>query len=304
MPVKNGNKYSSPDKWLVGAVVVQVAAVIIAVLFCLSFLAGGDQMTSWIGGMIDNIAQDARQTKSVQFDMWKSNKERDYFTSDRGANWLREDTAIARRVADARAAGVHPLFALGAQIQPSPAQYIPAGGGISGGGGGASMDIPDAMSVETHRAALGESAARTRLMNAQADDLVAQSAKASQEARDRQNANVQQDKIKLMADQMTSAQSRDPSVSAGRDHPAYREYVVTQWGLKMDLPYSEEGPSEALENVPFYLWPAIVQHNRAKYGDDWGTRFYQEFVLGKAPIYRPYPKRSAPGSGRGYSSSW
>lgn len=260
-------------------------------------------MTSWIGGMIDNIAQDARQTKSMQYDQLSWIRNRKASKRDRDLIFQREDTAIQRRVADAEAAGVHPLFALGASVGTSPVMAI--GGGSSAGqsqGGGSGMDIPDRMAIESHRAGLEESAARVRLYDAQAADFVAQAAKASRIGRDLQNANVQQDKVKLMADQMTSAQSRDPSVSAGRQHPAYREYVITPYGLKMDLPYSEEGPSEALENVPFYLWPLIIQHNRAKYGDDWGTRFYQEFVLGRSPSYRPESRRPGPLQGGSYDA--
>lgn len=283
MSANRVGKCSSPDRWLVGAVVAQVAGILIGVIFCLSFLVE-DDMAGWLGDMIANIAQDARQTKAVQYDMWTRNKERDYFTADRALNFGREDTAIQRRVADAQAAGVHPLFALGASVGGQGAYFVSGGSSAAQSPGGAGMDIPSAMDIEAHNAAMRESGAR-------ADMYTAQAAEASARARQAQSANVQQDHVKLVADQMTSSQSTDPSVSAGRDHPAYREYVVTQYGLKMDLPYSEEGPSEALENVPFYLWPAIINHNRAKYGDDWGTRFYQEFVLGRAPKYRPESMR-------------
>ncbi len=41
-------------------------------------------------------------------------------SSRRAEQYHREDTAIRRRVADAKAAGVHPLFALGANVSSSP----------------------------------------------------------------------------------------------------------------------------------------------------------------------------------------
>lgn len=45
-------------------------------------------------------------------------------------NWAREDTAIQRRVADARKAGIHPLFALGASVSQTQAGSPPTGSGI------------------------------------------------------------------------------------------------------------------------------------------------------------------------------
>lgn len=226
-------------------------------------------------------------------------KWRKWFKRDRAANWAREDSEIERRVRDAKRAGVHPLFALGASVSSSPAYQMGDGGtNFDAGGIGRSLarvasgrqQEDDAMSRETHEAALEESRARARMYNSQADDFTAQALAASGQARMTQNANVQQDLWKVQPDAMTSAQSRDPSVSAGRAHPAFREYIVSKSGLSMDLPYSDEGPGEALENVPFYLWPLLIQHNRAKYGDDWGTRFFQEMVMDRSPKYRDASK--------------
>jgi len=286
-------------------VVLDVAAIMFAVTN-LNSLAGGNVMSGeWMSGMFQMIGDSIESNKNLHFQRASQLQDRAHFKRDRDVAFAREDSAIQRRIADARAAGVHPLYALGASGLSSPTfQMSPQTALRSTEDLGSSMGkMFDKQSAETHAAALRESKARAGLMEAQANDITQSQLKNSQAARGAQAANVQQDLIKLTPDQMASAQSRDPSVSAGRDHPAYREYTVTKWGLKMDLPYSEEGPSESLENVPFWMWPALVQHNRAKYGDDWGTRFMQEFVFGKAPQYVPESSRRKPRSS-GYSSGW
>lgn len=252
-------------------------------------------MSGWLGSMIDNIAQDVRQDKAMRWDWFQDIRHRKWGKRDRDLTFAREDSRIQRLVADAQAAGVHPLFALGAQLGGVSSGMIMPGGssagqsGSAGGGGGP----PDRMDIETHQAALEESRARTELLKAQTMDFVAQSQAASQNSRAVQGANSQQDLVKLTPDVQVRARSSMQGQTAG-SHPAYRQYVVTDSGLVMDLPYSEEGPSEALENVPLYLWPLIIQHNRAKYGDDWGTRFYQEFVLDRPPIFKPEASRPRP----------
>lgn len=159
---------------------------------------------SWLGSMIDNIAQDARQTKAVQYDQLSWIRNRKTFKRDRDVNFAREDSAIQRRVEDARKAGVHPLFALGGAVGSSPAFFM--GGGSTAAqssGGGTGGGPPDAMEVETHKAAMRESSARAAVYEKQAEreDFALQAEKASLAARLVQRSNVNQDVIKVPSQQ-------------------------------------------------------------------------------------------------------
>lgn len=104
-------------------------------------------------------------------------QERLFFSINRRDQINALQKGIRWRVRDAKAAGVHPLAALGAQL----GQYTPIHGG-SGGGFGATGDVAaDAVRFAAAQIAemvanLDESKSRTRLNNAQADLLAAQAA--------------------------------------------------------------------------------------------------------------------------------
>lgn len=199
------------------------------------------------------------------------------------------------KVEDAKAAGLHPLYAVGA----SGATYSPSistGGGvgeaISRMGQNISRGVYASATKEERekhdlelavlRSTVGENDARANYYNSEA-------------ARNAQTANASKpipmpDQIKPKPDEQVSHRSSDASQGAGT-HPAFREYTISKYGLKMDLPYSEEGPGESLENIPWYMWPVVIQHNRAKYGSDWGQRFIQEYMYDSPPVYRSNSER-------------
>lgn len=120
--------------------------------------------------------------------------------------------SIQWRVADAKAAGVHPLFALGASIG-SP--VYPSGGnssqvaadvasGVSYGFGAPQRATQQKMATETHGAALTESASRTKsnLASAARDEAAALELQ-SRMARNIQRANAIQDKVGLGGNTVT-----------------------------------------------------------------------------------------------------
>lgn len=84
------------------------------------------------------------------------NSSRKHAVEDRNLAYARDDNAIQRRVADANAAGLHPLSVLGAQIS-SP--VISSGGG-GGSSSGSSVSISPSSSIDK---------AQIRLLNKQAD---------------------------------------------------------------------------------------------------------------------------------------
>lgn len=254
------------------------------------------------GGLFQMIGDSIQNNKNLTWNWWSWNKQK----KDRGWQWAREDSQLQRRVEDARKAGVHPLFALGAS--PNNSQAFPINYGeppfrSSRGFGELGSAVSDAISgrsQETHEAAIEESKARTRKYNADAafaekqmgDSLV---------ARAKQEGNVKQDMLKIVPSQQTGHKPGDPGNVHG-NHSFSKTYIITQWGLPIDLPDSDEGPGEAMQNVPLWMWPAVIAHNTTKYGDGWITRFVQEYMYNKAPKYRPhsdlYHKRPyQPGSG-------
>lgn len=215
------------------------------------------------------------------------NRARRAFKRDRDVAFGREDTRLQRLVADALAAGIHPLFALGAGAPANvPMQMDSGATNFDASAFGRSLNrLAAQREAEVHEQTLAESRAREYKAYAEGDFALSHAID-SFNKRGEQAALVQQDQVKGVPDEMISSKSSDPSSGAGSDHPAFRTYVITQWGLKMDLPYTQEGPGEAMENIALWQWPFIIQHNRSKYGDDWGTRFFREFVNGDAPKFR------------------
>lgn len=217
---------------------------------------------------------------------------------------------IRWRVEDAKAAGLHPVFAL-------------SGGGAAYSPTAITGDVPEArygkalsnMGQNVTRAANAtateeqreEHRMRMLLMQAQIDELDARTFGAySDAAREAQTAGPAfptietqpfirgtvesrklNDIVQSKPDEVVSRRSDNNSLTSG-EHAAWREYVLTDSGTKIQLPYSEEGPGEALENIPWYMWPMVIMHNRSQYGPDWGTRVISE-MFGNKPKYRQMP---------------
>jgi hypothetical protein len=84
------------------------------------------------------------------------------------------------------------------------------------------------------------------------------------------------DRINVKPDTVVSSRKADPSLTAGI-HAGLREYVMGYDSkgrpLRAMLPWSEEGPAEALESTPYWLYPRLIQQNTQKYGKDWLSEF-------------------------------
>lgn len=208
---------------------------------------------------------------------------------------------IRWRVQDGLKAGVHPLYAIGANV-PS---FSPVMSGAGDDFGNAVDDAVDVISGKTSE----ERALRQAQLAVLQSQIGENDARAdyfrSEAARNKQAAlastpvpgsigSLIPGQVKGKPDEQISTAINDSSVTAGT-HAGMREYTITPTGLKIRLPYSEEGPGESLENIAWWMWPVIIQHNRAYYGDDWGQRFMDEFMTAQPP--------SSVGGRVGYSSS-
>lgn len=139
---------------------------------------------SLLGGAMGDRSADRTNQASLDFSYHQLRRQVKENRLDRNMQRLFAERGLRMRVADARAAGVHPLVALGAQLNPSSP--------VSGvGGSGPALDSGSRMgdAVRAAGAMIAESVARrdkekaeTRLLNAQAD-LVTQQAADSQVAR-------------------------------------------------------------------------------------------------------------------------
>jgi hypothetical protein len=185
--------------------------------------------------------------------------------------------AIRRQVKDAKAAGLHPLYALGHSQSTSPVSFIPGqtpqGNMAASGLGAASAAIGSGVSQAGSQISAAFDPVRiaqANALNASATRDEAQAALAlSQATRTAQEANVTQD-VPLVKDPVTgdlspaagriqgkpseiiSSQKGDASTTAGKK-PAFMEVIVGQdkRGRKktMYVPYSDEGPAEGMEGM-------------------------------------------------------
>lgn len=259
--------------------------------------------------------QDARQDfqnerqRYIDDRNYQTNREDIERQQQRNAELQREfaQHGIQWKVEDAKRAGLHPLYALGgAGATFSPAIGIagaPSGPSTSSSSGFIDgQDVSRAAEATMTEAQYSEHRARMEVMRAQVDETDARTmAIWSEEARKSQSGlqasrmppavvvdqfaprNVS--KVQVKPDEVVSTRAGDVSLRAGQ-HAADQEYALTPYGLKIRLPASEEGISEALENIPFWMWPGVIMRNISYYGPQWGQRFFKEWLQDEAPKFR------------------
>lgn len=248
-------------------------------------------LTSVVGNVIGGLFQ-----RQANRDNYQNQKE----FAQHGISW---------KVEDAKRAGLHPLFALsggGAGYSPS-AQPLMTGQDLAATGR-AFMSKDD---QAVRDATLEEIRSRTELNNVQAASVA--SARARDEQRDAltyglggskdfkipgpvkgtlskvpgldgqssPKATGGPDLSKINPMEIPSPRSDDTSRTAGQAFPWFTPYQVDK-GFTIDLPYSQEGPSDAREAISLYDWPSIIGHNVRVFGEGWLTRFLR-YTMGLDP---------------------
>jgi len=250
-------------------------------------------LTSVVGNVVGGLFQ-----RQANKDNYENQKE----FAQHGISW---------KVEDAKRAGLHPLFALsGGNVGYSPsAQPLMTGQDVA-------QSARAFMSKEDQAikdATLAEIQSRTELNQVQAQAVA--SARARDEQRDAQSYGLggskdfkiagpvkgtfqaldgmggqsspkakitgSTDQAKINPMEIPSPRSDDASRTAGPSFPWFSSYQVDK-NFRIDLPYSQEGPSEAREAISLYDWPSIIGHNVRVYGEGWLTRFIR-YIGGMDP---------------------
>lgn len=293
-----------------------------------------DFFGSLVSGIFDWSAGKKQREAQAHANTSNAELQRDFAQS--GITW---------RVQDAKRAGLHPLYAIGASVTPGQASYQADSGAEFTSRMG--QNLGRAASAAMDSDARAEQRARLKVLESEADKNFAMASAARSEeqrlwlsqwtakplnldggglradplwglssdvgvhrARSPEGMGVgssppRPGQIKGKPDEVISARPGAPQVTAGT-HSAFREYQVTPT-LKMQLPYSEEGPGEALENVPLYLWPSILSYNSQYYGRQFTDQF-GEFLMGPGAykLWKDGPPWQKPTPGpykRGYGRS-
>lgn len=212
---------------------------------------------SLAGGLIAN-----RRNRSAAEDSYKHQKE----FAQQGIQW---------KVADAKKAGIHPLYAMG-----SPgASFTPMALGDSLGPAlsNAGQDLSRAMyqnaDAETRANARGE-ALRLENMGLQNDLLRAQIANLTNQVGPAtpgvqsfpvDSGNVlTRDLVSLKPAEITSARSNDPSITAGPAGPGFTEFDLGDVLGKWNLPSG--GVAESTDDLELLKYMMLIGKNHEKLG--------------------------------------
>lgn len=213
---------------------------------------------------------------------------------------------IRWRVEDAKAAGLHPVFALsGSGAAYSPSSVSVGGGNYSSGGGndfsrmGQSLDraLAATETVEQRQQremAIAVAQSQVNRNNAEAGYFDSMAAKnyglnppmPSAVPESQQYDGGLPGQVLVKPAEVTSNVPGDASVAAGHD-VAWRRIWLTPH-LYAYLPNSNEGWAESWGELSWYDKAAILQHNEARQ-PGFSKRFVQEFLLGQGPMPKAVP---------------
>lgn len=211
---------------------------------------------------------------------------------------------IRWKVADAKAAGLHPLFAMGAQSPQFSPTIIPdsMGPALSEAG----QNVGRAVAATLTPLERATAAAQLRVLESQANANDAQAVMFRSEAlrnfrpgaeagiplSDGSASALPPGQQLLPEGQMPTGihlakpqesiipRSNDPTTAAGIN-PGWSEFNVAP-GMRMVLPTTSSDPAEALESVgeSFILMLATYMENKRRYGQAWTDEFFKRYVPG------------------------
>jgi hypothetical protein len=208
--------------------------------------------------------------------------------------------------------GIHPLYAMGHTPNYTPSATVGDKSSLGAGLAAAGQDIGNAISkkLDTQSKRLIEANIELTKQKA-ATEATLQGYYASKSAQTRNAHNSSKSEVSVIPydegrkvkvenledyydsaviqkDNQISKASTFPSSTSGT-HAGLKEYDNPLNGKKIMLPYSEEGPAEALESTPFWMLPAIYEANRKRYGKNWDSGLVDTY---KKQFKRALPKGS------------
>lgn len=241
------------------------------------------------GAMSDRSNRKAAETTNqVQEQLHRENIALQREFAQAGIRW---------KVEDAKAAGLHPLYALGASpatYSPSiPAMVTPDQSGFARGLAEAGQHVGRAIQAQQTPAQRQAEALSLQLLHAQVQKEFAISSYYRSEAqRNRQSAfwsaaipegTVEVGPLtKNVPDEVVAHAPGDPSKTAGI-HPGWREYTFgkdREGPIRLILPVNEEGWSEGLSELPLAMYPMVYRANLEKYGENHALRVMRWIARG------------------------
>lgn len=222
----------------------------------------------------------------------------------RNINWQREQlqNSIRWRAEDAKRAGIHPLYAMGANIQsPTPLEVggDDLGNAVTDMGQGLAQltnryQMPQEKAMQVANVRVLESEAKkndamAQFYSSQAVNPQTSSAPAASFSTD-PAGNIQPPGLALpgqvtfKAPDVMSTNPADISATAGRN-PGYMKIDIDP-KMPMVVPYTQEGLGESLENLGPLREPGNAMKNANQYGDlryQWLKDYYGLMFLGQPP---------------------
>lgn len=227
-------------------------------------------MADWLGSLLGAVGKVADYTLGKS----QANKERD-----------RQDTAIQRRVADAKAAGIHPLYALGAQVH-SPAVTVGSDFGSMGQDIGRAVASTSTAQQRMDAAAITNMELRNKLLEGQIAKLHASQVGPAVPISTGSMQPVVSGQGDMISPGDTPLFTHDPSVQLVSPPPAKVE-AQKSFGYTLIPNLKRFSPSQQFQNVYGEEGLPAFIHNTASFMDS----LYRGFTRYHSPRFEERRRR-------------